>query len=107
MIADDLNAKYAGWESINNNFAGTTLKEYLLQLPFIIFNDGSGTRISVNINYISCPDVTLIKSSLYTFSWNVGDDPIGSDHLPIKISIKNKSDSSSSENSKQKRPSLF
>jgi len=50
------------------------------QSPFFILNDGSGTRISANINYINCPDVTLVKSNLFTFSWNIGDDPFDSDH---------------------------
>jgi len=62
LIAGDLNAQYIGWESTNNNFAGTSLNEYLLSpITFIILNDGSGTRISASINYISCPDVTLVK----------------------------------------------
>jgi len=64
-----------------------------VQSHFIILNDGSGTRISANANYVSCPDITLIKSELWNFTWSVRDDPLGSDHLPIDINIYNRKES--------------
>jgi len=83
----------------------TTLNDYLLQSSFIILNDGSDTRVSANINCTSCPDVTLVHSSLFNFSWKMYDDPIGSAHLPIKISI-NYGNPNSSYKFQHKRASL-
>jgi len=76
-----------GWGSSKSNFAGITLNDYLLQSPFVMLNDGSGTKISANVGYISCPDITLVCSSSLNFSWRVYDDPIDSNHLPIEINF--------------------
>jgi len=64
VIVGDLNAQYTGWGSTRNNHAGISLNEYITQSHFVILNDGCGTKISANINYVSCPDITLIKSKL-------------------------------------------
>jgi len=89
IIAGDFNAQYSGWGSIRNNYAGISLRDYLEQSHFIILNDGCRTRVSANANYVSCPDITLVKSGIWNFTWSVKDDPLGSDHLPIDINFFN------------------
>lgn len=49
----------------------------------------SATRISANANHVSVPDVSLISPTLAGLcSWDVLDDPIGNDHLPILSDLK-------------------
>jgi len=50
VIAGDLNTQYSSWGSTKNNHAEISLRDYLEQSHFIILNDGSGTRVSANIN---------------------------------------------------------
>jgi len=55
--------------------------------PYFIINNGCGSRVSANINYTSRPDITLVNSNQLVCSWSVEEDPMGSDHLPIVISV--------------------
>jgi len=77
-----------------------------MQSQFVILYDRNGIRLSANIDYISYPDIILIKSNSYNFSWSVGEDPLGSDHLPIEIIIKYKNESNSSSNSTSNHPKI-
>jgi len=52
-------------------------------------NNGSETKVSASKDYISVPDIFITNSTNLTLNWTVFDDPIGSDHLPIIISITN------------------
>jgi len=72
----------------------------------LILNDGSGTRLSANINHVSCPDVTLVKSKSFKFTWKTKDDPCGSDHLPIEISMCSIRESSYTDIRTLNRPKL-
>jgi len=63
-----------------------------MQSHFAILNDGCDIRISANINYVSCPDITLTKSKSWSFTWSVGDDPLGSDHLSREINIHDRNE---------------
>jgi len=85
LVLGDLNAQHSSWGSSHNNFAGTSLFGSLPQSPYIILNNGCGTRVSANINHISCPDITLFKPGHLRCSWSVEEEPMGSDHLPIII----------------------
>jgi len=107
VIAGDLNAQFSDWGASKNNCAGISLNDYLIQSQFVILNDGNSTRISANVNHISCPDITLIKSKSYNFTWNVGDDPIGSNHLPIEINVYVKNSLIHRGKSGSNRPRLF
>jgi len=53
----------------------------------VFLNDGSSTRISANIDYVTVPDLSLVKSSDLEFAWKVGEDPFDNDHLPIVLSV--------------------
>jgi len=108
VVAGDLNAQYSGWGSTRDNHAGTSLRDFLERSCFIMLNNGSGTRVSASARYVSCPDITLVKPGIWRFSWCVGDDPLGSDHLPIDINfvINNEPDSGTNCNPIRTRLSL-
>jgi len=106
IVLGDFNTQHSNWGSTSNNFTGITFSEFLMQSPYIVVNDGTGTRVSTNINRVSCPDVTLIKTNSLAFSWAVGEDPIRSDHLPIELSISSRGNTLSNEQYGSKRPKL-
>jgi len=45
---------------------------------------------SSNPGYNSVPDISITNYKNIKFQWNVGDDPMGSDHLPIVIHLFDK-----------------
>jgi len=47
-------------------------------------------KISASKNYISIPDLSIINSKNLNIKWNIEEDPIGSNHLPIKLFITGK-----------------
>jgi len=57
------------------------------QTDLIVLNDKSGTHINHN-GGMSCIDVSLASSNIaLKINWNVYHDSLGSDHLPIRISV--------------------
>jgi len=56
----DLNAQYIEWGSTRNNFVGITFNEFLSHSPYIILNDGSGTRVLANMEQESWPTSTTL-----------------------------------------------
>jgi len=65
------------------------LNKFLSDSPFFFLNNGHGTRIFAT-GYKSVPDISLTNHKNIEFEWIVGDDPMGSDHLPIVIHLSNK-----------------
>jgi len=98
IIMGDFNAQFSDWGFTRNNYAEVILNDFLMQSPFILLNDGSGTRISANMNYKSCLDITLVKSRTLISYWAIGEDSIGSDHLSIDIIIESNKYSDNSVN---------
>jgi len=58
--------------------------------PFFFLNNGHGTKISATTGYNSVLDISITNHRNIKFEWNVGDDPMGSDHLPIVIHLFDK-----------------
>ena len=55
-----------------------------------LLNDGSFTRVPDRADHRpTAVDITLVSSSLYDVAeWEVCDDPLGSDHLPIRLTLQ-------------------
>jgi len=86
IVAGDLNAQYPNWGSTRRNFTGVSFKEYLSSHHSL--SKMMDVELSANISHINWPDVTLVKSNSYIFSWNTGENLLGSNNLLIKIYIK-------------------
>lgn len=67
------------------------LSNFIAKSTLVYLNDGSATRISANKNHVSAPDLTITLSEMAEVcSWEVLDDPVGSDHLPVFIGLREK-----------------
>jgi len=87
VILGDFNAQSEAWGSSKSNSSGEALSRYLADSCFRFLNDGSGTRVSAAPNYNSVPDLTFTNSSKLDFDWRVSGDPLGSDHLPVEMTL--------------------
>lgn len=88
LICGDLNAYHPSWGSSIRNREGQVMAELLLLLDLLCLNDGSITRVALNRNIHSVPDLSICTADLGSlYGWRVLDDPMGSDHLPISIQI--------------------
>lgn len=85
LIAGDFNAHNELWGSSKNDLHGTNLLNAIDNTQLIVLNDGSYTNFS-KFASMSSVDITLASSSVaHLFQWEVTDDTLGSDHLPIVI----------------------
>lgn len=98
IVAGDLNIHHPLWLSSTLG----TLKvahqqtEDILKSNLLILNNGNITRIpDISTHQPTAVDITLISPNLYAdATWIPGDDPLGSDHLPINIEINLVADTS-------------
>jgi len=70
--------------------SGESLNKFFANSSFFFLNNGSGTRVLASTNYNSVPDISITNCRNINFEWDVGEDPMGSDHLPIVIHLFNK-----------------
>ena len=91
LIVGDFNSHHGLWSEkdsvlINNN---EYLANTIINSNLTILNDGSITRIADRADQrCSSIDISLVSPDLNPFcSWKVLDNPLGSDHLPIELSI--------------------
>lgn len=88
LVCGDFNAQHPAWGSSITNSDGTSIANLLLSSDFICLNNDSVTRISVNVNLSSVPDLTLCSIELSGgCTWSTLDDAMGSDHIPIHIEL--------------------
>ena len=96
LVCGDFNCHSPLWDSSLNKSdkGGSCVEEILENIDLCILNDGTITRIPEVLNHKSSAiDLTFTSSNLYLkTSWDVLDDPLGSDHLPIHIMICNTPD---------------
>jgi len=107
LIVGDFNSQQSCWGSSRPNTSEMSLNDFLLTSDFYILNNGTGTRMSANRFHVSYPDLSLFNSSLITLNWNVMDDPMGSDHLPIIISTEPVKYIYNNSNRYKERPKLL
>ena len=87
LILGDFNAHHSAWYSSSTDTRGTLLDNVVSVSNFGILNRDSPTRLPGNANP-SSPDVSLASASLITSTnWQTKTN-LGSDHLPILISLK-------------------
>jgi len=89
IILGDFNAQNELWGSTRSNPSGVALGKFIANSAFRFLNDGSGTRISASFNHRSVPDISFTDCSDFVFGWSVGEDSMGSDHLPVSIVLSN------------------
>ena len=87
LILGDFNAHHLAWYSSSTDTRGTLLENVVSGSNFGILNWDSPTRLPGNANP-SSPDVSLASASLITSTnWQTKTN-LGSDHLPILISLQ-------------------
>ena len=87
LILGDFNAHHSAWYSSSTDTRGTLMENVVSGSNFGILNWDSPTRLPGNTNP-SSPDVSLASASLITFTnWQTKTN-LGSDHLPILISLQ-------------------
>jgi hypothetical protein len=94
IVAGDFNAHHSWWNGGDKcDKGGTILQNQLEDTHLCLLNDGQPTRIPDTLNQNSSViDLTFVTSDLFCDSWwEVNDDPLGSDPLPINISLMNSS----------------
>ena len=92
VICGDFNAHHPLWDTGVDISGGTYLLDTIQNSPLIIANDGSITRVAeISHQQNTAPDITLFSADLQIdTTWNTHTDTLGSDHLPIHITLHNK-----------------
>eukprot|EP00745_Piridium_sociabile_P014181 TRINITY_DN20892_c1_g1_i4.p1 TRINITY_DN20892_c1_g1~~TRINITY_DN20892_c1_g1_i4.p1 ORF type:complete len:232 (-),score=8.68 TRINITY_DN20892_c1_g1_i4:1083-1778(-) len=87
FIAGDFNAHSPFWEKGCQNITSNRFIENLVDASFYLLNDGRITRIPDNPSHrATAIDLTLVSPDLAPIcDWNILDDTLNSDHLPIVI----------------------
>ena len=91
IILGDFNAHHSDWGGENTiaRGGGNHLAQHIIDSDLILLNDGSITRLPHRFgDNPSAIDLTLITPGIgQQTTWNVHDDDLGSDHIPIEICI--------------------
>lgn len=89
LICSDFNAHNPLWSSGRENKIGKWLASEMLNSNLVIINDPSQATLVPKLNnQPGSPDVTLVSIDLiYNTNWSLLEDGLGSDHLPVVISI--------------------
>lgn len=88
LIAGDFNGHNPAWGSVKSNRAGISILENMEKYDLIILNDGSPTMVPKPNQIQSSIDLTFATPSLAAkINWEVDDQHLGSDHLPISVLI--------------------
>ena len=85
IILGDFNAHHSSWCSSSTNTRGNILDSIISGSNFGILNWDSPTRVPSNAN--PSPDVSLASSSFITYTNRQTKTDLGSNHLPILISL--------------------
>lgn len=88
IICGDLNAHSTSWGATTTNPRGRCLENAAHDFGFSVLNDGRPTLRPTPRTNPTSPDTTLVSDQLInTYSWNVQDTTLGSDHYVITITI--------------------
>lgn len=88
IICGDFNCHHTSWGNPSCGNEGIILHDILTDLDICTLNDGKPTFHNFSNNTKSAIDLSLVQSNnLSLFSWDVLEDPWGSDHFPISIEI--------------------
>ena len=99
LILGDFNSHCTQWGSLYDDNRSSVICTFIDDFDLTFLNTGEATRVPNPPARKSVLDLSLCSTSLaLDCEWKVINDPHGSDHLPIKISITNGSSSSNSIN---------
>ena len=89
ILTGDFNAHSPIWGSeITPKARGIIIESLLNNGDWNICNNGSPTRINLISGKKSVTDLTVVSPDIqHRILWNLGDDPMHSDHFPIFINI--------------------
>lgn len=91
IIGGDFNAHNRLWGSSKNDSVGDQILEVIDNRGYIIVNNGSDTRVGRPGQKDSAVDITFCSPGIVcNLQWDVSDDTLGSDHLPILMSYEMK-----------------
>ena len=92
IVAGDFNAHSPLWDKDSVTITSRRFVENIVDSSLCLLNDGSITRIPDIINHrASALDLTFISPILVPHcSWGTQSDTLGSDHLPIVITLYDK-----------------
>ena len=97
LLVGDFNAHHAMWGGTGTTTSrgGQWLHDHVTQSNLCLINDGSFTHIPDRTDQRpSIIDLSFISSELlFDSDWEAIGDPLGSDHLPLKITISSLSTS--------------
>ncbi|KAH0814294.1 hypothetical protein GEV33_008497 [Tenebrio molitor] len=87
LIGGDFNLHHVLWGCGGSSPEGTLFVDHVLsETEYVVLNTGGNTRIPYVGQQPSALDLTLASTNVaLKCSWNVLEDPLGSDHLPILI----------------------
>ncbi|XP_026475710.1 uncharacterized protein LOC113380860 [Ctenocephalides felis] len=89
LIIGDLNCKNLAWGSNSIDRGGEILYNIIEDLNLTIMNDGRPTTISTASRKGTPIDLTFCSNNLYDkIQWDIYAGSLGSDHLPINITLK-------------------
>ena len=88
IVVGDFNRRDMAWD-LDYPTSSEKIAEELNNADVLLLNDGSPTRIPGSLNQnATAIDLTFVSSNIAAKAdWEVMNDPLSSDHLPIKITI--------------------
>lgn len=82
----DFNAHSYLWGPVNLPDRADVIEYLLEDYNMSVLNNGTPTRNPAPPTERRAPDLSICSASLrQNYTWAVGDDPLGSDHIPITI----------------------
>ena len=89
LILGDFNAHHTLWGSEDADARGRVLERFICEESLGIFNTGTRTHFTMPSGNTSVLDLSLASPQLIPlFTWNVADDPLGSDHFPVWLTFQ-------------------
>lgn len=89
IIAGDLNAHSTAWGCRHTDGKGRRLGDFLDRNSLCLLNTGQATHLSLPSGTPSAIDMSVCTPTIFSrLTWEVDDDPCGSDHLPIWIRLR-------------------
>lgn len=89
IVCGDFNAHSPFWERDCQSVTNVRLVENIVDSSLLLLNDGSITRIpDISTHKATSIDLSLVSPDTAAMcSWEVEEDPLGSDHLPIILKL--------------------
>lgn len=97
MLLGDFNSKGCAWGEQIDDSRAKIIYDLTDEFDLVILNTGEITRIACPTQSCSRLDLSICSSRIaLNCSWKVIDDPSGSDHLPIIVSLQSNTPESAS-----------